>query len=56
MEVEAWSALFVGLINHRTTILFSQNKPATSNQPTIVFLRTNEHQPLTTSQTNKLSK
>jgi hypothetical protein len=27
------SALFAWLISHQPTVLFSQNKPATSNQP-----------------------
>jgi hypothetical protein len=27
------STLFVWLISHQPTVLFSQNKPATSNQP-----------------------
>jgi hypothetical protein len=30
-------ALFVWLISHQTTVLFSQNKPATSNQPAVLF-------------------
>jgi hypothetical protein len=33
----ATCALFVWLINHQTAVLFSQNKPATSNQPTVLF-------------------
>jgi hypothetical protein len=31
------SNLFVRLISHQAAVLFSQNKPATSNQPTIFF-------------------
>jgi hypothetical protein len=30
-------ALFVWLISHQTAVLFSQNKSATGNQPTIFF-------------------
>jgi hypothetical protein len=30
-------ALFVWLISHQSTVLFSQNKPATGNQPTVLF-------------------
>jgi hypothetical protein len=30
-------ALFVWLISHQPTVLFSQNKSATSNQPAILF-------------------
>jgi hypothetical protein len=30
-------ALFVWLISHQSAVLFSQNKPATSNQPTVLF-------------------
>jgi hypothetical protein len=33
----ARGALFVWLIGHQTTVLFSQNKPATSNQPAVLF-------------------
>jgi hypothetical protein len=31
------NALFVGLISHQPIVLFSQNKPATSNQPAVLF-------------------
>jgi hypothetical protein len=31
------SSLFVRLISHQSAVLFSQNKPATSNQPTVLF-------------------
>jgi hypothetical protein len=42
MHLKIWlfreaNALFVWLISHETAILFSQNKPATSNQPTVLF-------------------
>jgi hypothetical protein len=30
-------ALFAWLISHRSAVLFSQNKPTTSNQTTILF-------------------
>jgi hypothetical protein len=34
----AWrSALFAWLISHQTTVLFSQNKPATNNQSAVLF-------------------
>jgi hypothetical protein len=41
-------ALFVWLISHQTAVLFSQNKSATGNQPTIFFLSeqiSTSHQP-----------
>jgi DNA-repair protein XRCC1 len=43
-------ALFVWLISHQLTVLFSQNKPATSNQPAVFFSQnkpapTISHQP-----------
>jgi hypothetical protein len=46
------TALFVWLISHQPAVLFSQNKPATSQQ--YFSLRTNQHQPSATSQTNRL--
>jgi hypothetical protein len=30
-------ALLVWLISHQSTVLFSQNKPATNNQPAVLF-------------------
>jgi hypothetical protein len=30
-------SLFAWLISHQSTVLFSRNKPATSNQPAILF-------------------
>jgi hypothetical protein len=33
----SWEYLFVWLISHQLTLLFSQNKPATSNQPVVLF-------------------
>jgi hypothetical protein len=48
-------ALFAWLISHQPTVLFSQNKPATSNQQPArtsqqySSLRTNQHQPSATS-------
>jgi hypothetical protein len=43
-------ALFVWLISHQSAVLFSQNKPATNNQPTVFFSQnklasTISHQP-----------
>jgi hypothetical protein len=29
--------MFVWLISHQTAVLFSHNKPATSNQPAVLF-------------------
>jgi hypothetical protein len=40
--------LFVWLISHQPTVLLSQNKPATSNQPALRFLSeqiSTSHQP-----------
>jgi hypothetical protein len=42
--------LFVWLINHQPPVLFSQNKPTTSNQSTVLFSQNNSasatrHQP-----------
>jgi hypothetical protein len=31
------NCLFVWLISHEAAVLFSQNKPATSNQPAVLF-------------------
>jgi hypothetical protein len=44
-------SLFAWLISHRPAVLFSQNKPATSQQ--YFSLRTNQHQLSATSQTNR---
>jgi hypothetical protein len=44
------NGLFICLINHEPAVLFSKNKPATSNQPAVLF---SEHQQPTTSQTNR---
>jgi hypothetical protein len=35
--LEANGALFAWLIDHQTAVLFSRNKPATSNQPPVLF-------------------
>jgi hypothetical protein len=44
--------LFAWLISHQSTVLFSQNKPATSNQPAVLF---SQNKPArATSQTNRL--
>jgi hypothetical protein len=45
-------ASFVWLISHRSAVLFSQNKPTTSNQSAVLFSQ-NKLAPAT-SQTNKL--
>jgi hypothetical protein len=47
-------SVFLWLISHQSAVLFSQNKSAASNQPTVLSLRTNQHQPSATSQTNRL--
>jgi hypothetical protein len=53
MKRQQTSALFIWLIRHQPTVLFSQNKPATSrNQTTILFFQ-NKSTPAT-NQTNKL--
>jgi hypothetical protein len=44
--------MFVWLISHRPTILFSQNKPATSNQLTILFSQ-NKSTPAISHQPNE---
>jgi hypothetical protein len=44
--------LFVWLISHQPTVLFSQNKPATGNQAAVLFSQ-NKSAPAT-SQTNRL--
>jgi hypothetical protein len=44
------NTLFAWLISHQPTILFPQNKPATSNQPPVLF---SQNKPASaTSQTN----
>jgi hypothetical protein len=52
-------ALFAWLISHRPAVLFSRNKPATSNQPAILFSQ-NKSAPaishLPTEQTADLEK
>jgi hypothetical protein len=38
MVLELWAtSLFVWLISHQPSVLFSQNKSAISNQPTVLF-------------------
>jgi hypothetical protein len=57
---ETICSLFVRLISHQPAILFSQNEPATSNQPqpassTLLSEQTStSHQPPATSQPNRL--
>jgi hypothetical protein len=45
-------ALFVWLISHQPTVLFYQNKSATSNQPTVRFSQ-NESAPAISHQPNE---
>jgi hypothetical protein len=45
-------ALFAWLISHQPTVLFSQNKSATSNQPTILFTQ-NKPAPVISHQPNE---
>jgi hypothetical protein len=45
-------ALFVWLISHQPTVLFSQNKPATSNQPALLSYR-NKSAPVISHQPNE---
>jgi hypothetical protein len=48
-------ALFVWLISHQPAVLsLKTNQPSTTSQQ-YFSLRTNQHQPLATSQTNRLS-
>jgi hypothetical protein len=47
--------LFAWLISHQPTIFFSQNKPAAAISQQYFSLRTNQHQPSATSQTNRPS-
>jgi hypothetical protein len=44
--------LFVWLISHQPTVLFSQNKSATSNQPTVLFFQ-NKPAPAISHQPNE---
>jgi hypothetical protein len=46
------SALFAWLIRYQPAVLFSQNKPATSNQPTILFSQ-NKSAPAISHQPNE---
>jgi hypothetical protein len=43
---------FARLISHRSTVLFSQNKPATSNQSAVLFSQ-NKSAPAISHQTNE---
>jgi hypothetical protein len=45
LHLEVLVALFVWLISHQLAVLFSQNKPVTSNQPSVLFPGKNQHQP-----------
>jgi hypothetical protein len=42
--------MFAWLISHQSVVLFSRNKPATTNEPAIFFLVTNRYRPWATSQ------
>jgi hypothetical protein len=46
------TALFVWLISHQSAVLFSQNKPTTSNQTAVLFSQ-NKSTPATSHQPNK---
>jgi hypothetical protein len=54
MDRDCWvsGALFVWLISHRPTVLFFQNKPATNNQPAVLFTQ-NKSTPATSHQPNE---
>jgi hypothetical protein len=45
-------ALFAWLISHQSTVLFSHNKPATSNHPAVLFSQ-NKSTPATSHQPNE---
>jgi hypothetical protein len=45
-------ALFVWLISHQSAVLFSQNKPTTSNQPAVLFSQ-NKSTPTINNQPNE---
>jgi hypothetical protein len=47
------NALFAWLISHQPTVLFSQNKPTTSNQPAVPFSH-NKPAPIISHHTNEL--
>jgi hypothetical protein len=49
---DAAFALFAWLISHQPTVLFSQNKSATSNQPTVLFTQ-NKPAPAISHQPNE---
>jgi hypothetical protein len=44
--------VFAWLISHQLTVLFSQNKPATSNQPAVLFSQ-NKSAPANSNQPNE---
>jgi hypothetical protein len=46
------SSLFAWLINHQPAVLFSHNKPATSNQPAVLFSQ-NKPAPAISDQPNE---
>jgi hypothetical protein len=48
-----YEIIFARLISHQPAVLFSQNKPATSQQYS--SLRTNQHQPSVLFSQNKLA-
>jgi hypothetical protein len=49
------SALFVWLISHQPTVLFSQNKPTITNQPAVLFSQ-NKPAPASSHQQNEHSE
>jgi hypothetical protein len=48
----ATDSLFVRLISHQPAVLFSQNKPATSNHPAVLFSQ-NKSAPAISHQPNE---
>jgi hypothetical protein len=49
---EQLNSLFVWFISHQSTVLFSQNKPATNNQPAVLFSQ-NKSAPAISHQPNE---
>jgi hypothetical protein len=51
-QVRKSSTLFAWLIRHQSAVLFSHNKPATSNQPAVLFSQ-NKSAPAISHQPNE---
>jgi hypothetical protein len=47
-------SLFAWLISHKPTVLFSQNKPATSNQSAVLFSQIKSAPAINASHPNRL--